>query len=203
MQLVLVFQYPVVAHAAFVLGDERLKLVALILLIGGICYRGIRTVRPGPIAVATVLIGTLVAFHFLASVSQLLRLLPVLVPSFLLVVFGATLLPGREPLVTAIGESARGPLSATMRRYTANVTRMWVIVFAALIAEALIGWWLADPVIWSWLMHIVNPMVITVLFVGEFVLRKHWFPDHPHPTFFDYLAIVRDARPARTRPVDG
>src|SRR6185436_6251882 len=39
--------------------------------------------------------------------------------------FGRTLLPGREPLVTFIARLVHGPLPAPIMRYTRNVTRAW------------------------------------------------------------------------------
>jgi uncharacterized membrane protein len=106
--------------------------------------------------------------------------------------FGATLRRGMESIVTSIGERARGPLDADMRAYTRKVTLVWTVVFFCLSLEALLLALIDRTVMWSWLVHIFNPLLITVIFLSEFAYRKQRFPHHDHPRLIDYVSIVRD-----------
>lgn len=198
MPLLLILQFPILTHCAVLLDYPSLKLLAIGLLIVGVSYNAL--VRANAIAwlIALGLLVSLLVLWQLQLIDSLLVATPILIPLMLLVVFGTTLRPGQEALVTQIGERARGPLEPEMRRYTRNVTWLWTVVFFALTLEAIFLALYANAVqnfaIWSWLINIVNPVFIGSLFVLEFIYRKRRFPDHPHPSFMDYLSIVRNAR---------
>jgi len=121
---------------------------------------------------------------------HLLYLPSVFIPLLFWWAFFSSLLPGRIPLVTQIGESARGPLSKEMRAYTRSVTVLWTIVLAIITLGAIGSpfWKLDNPWLKSSLLF--NYMVIPIVFIGEFYLRKWKFKDHNHPGLIDYLKIV-------------
>ena len=59
--------------------------------------------------------------------------------ALLAMAFGATLAPGRQPLISRLAESLRGDLPAAVARYTRQVTLAWTVFFIAiaLISSAL------------------------------------------------------------------
>ena len=194
MQFLLILQYPVTAHLAFLSGLLWLKLAALFLVVVGVQWDSLRAMQTSAIAITVVLGIALGVIAATGWINTILLVLPGVIPLALLCVFGATLMKGAEPLVTAIGEQSRGPLSPTMRRYTRTITWLWTSLFAALTIEATLAALYADLTLWSWVINIGNPIAITCLFVGEFLYRKHRFPDHDHPSFAEYFDIVRKAR---------
>ncbi|MEX2489994.1 MAG: hypothetical protein WD356_10770 [Pseudomonadales bacterium] len=194
MQFLLIFQYPLFAHTAVLMEEEQFKLLSLMLLVIGIHYRGLLAFRMSAMISTLALITGLAAVWFFGWISVLIYMLPTVIPLVLLIAFGTTLLPGRTPMVTAIALGAEGSLNAEMRHYTRSLTWLWVIVFVVLTLESVLMFLFANSVLWSWVINITNPILIGGIFVGEFVFRKIRFPDHPHPSFKDYIQIVRTAR---------
>lgn len=193
MQFLLIFQYPLSAHTAVLMGEEQFKLLSLMLLVIGIHYQGLLALRVGAIASTLALAAALAAVWFFGWISILIYLLPTVIPLLLLFTFGSTLLPGKTPMVTAIALSAEGSLSDEMQRYTRALTWLWVIVFVILAMESILMIIFAEAVLWSWVINIANPILIGGIFIAEFAFRKVRYPDHPHPSFKDYIEIVRTA----------
>lgn len=197
MQIVLVVLYPLLVHLSVLLNLPLLQALALISLVAGFTYQGLRN-RNGFLWALLLLIAALLLL--LAAINSTIYLLyvpPVALPLLLAVVFINTLLPGKEPLVTAIGEASRGPLSAEMRRYTRGVTTLWAAVFCLMVLEAFVLALAGRPQLWSWVTSILNYLLIGILFLGEFIFRKWRFPDHNHPGFVEYIKIVVHANAAK------
>ena len=123
----------------------------------------------------------------------LIRLPPLFILLLIGSVFWRSLLPGNEPLVTGIGERARGPLGPKMRQYTLRVTQFWAgfisLQFTATLYFSIFG----PEWLWVSVTSVFNYLLVGVLFVAEFYWRMHCFPDHDHPSFFNYIAIVTKA----------
>lgn len=205
MRLLLFLQYPLVNHLGAFLESDEIRLLSLALVILGIALP--RLMPSTLLLVASTLRGwlmllgswsVLLIVSYLNLIHWLYLLLPGLIPLTFGIVFGASLRTGAEPLVTRIGEQARGPLTMEMRRYTRTVTLLWTAVFMLLTLQAIVLMTLkftdqGSLVVESWLLNVVSPVCIGALFVGEFWFRKRRFPRHDHPTFWNYLAIVRRA----------
>lgn len=191
--IALIAAYPLLVHVALVFAVPRLLFIAPMLFLAGVCWQGLVN-RNKRVWLAFSLLCTGIALlEYLDLTLYLLFLPPVIIPLLLLFIFGRTLISGREPLITAIGEAARGPLSMAMRSYTRGLTQLWCLVFVAMIVWSAILPWLEQPELWSWFTNIINYGVVGVLFVGEFMLRKKLFPSHNHPGFFEYLRIIAHA----------
>lgn len=97
------------------------------------------------------------------------------------VVFGRTLLAGREPLVARIARLDRGgALPEDMVGYVRGVTWAWALLMVCLtvvsIALALYG----TPQAWSWFNNVWALILIAVLFAGEYCFRLLRFRHHAH-----------------------
>jgi uncharacterized membrane protein len=190
MQVLLVVLYPLLVHLSIVLGLPILQALALVSLAAGFCYGGLKNGNIGLWLFLVALAAVAVPLALADITLYLLYVPPVALPLLLAVVFGNTLLPGREPLVTAIGEASRGPLSAEMRSYSRHVTILWTAVFCLMAVEAFALTITGHPELWSWVTSIINYLLVGVLFLGEFLYRKKRFPDHNHPGFLEYVRIV-------------
>lgn len=185
-------QFPVLTHVGILIGNRSLSFLAFLLLTLGFCIQLIRVNRLYQIA-AMVAASSVLSYLYLRGMTDwLVYVPPIFIPLFLTFFFGATLRRGRESIVTSIGERARGPLDDDMRAYTRKVTLVWTLVFLCLSLEALLLALIDQTIIWSWLVNIFNPLLIIVIFVGEFAYRKQRFPQHDHPRFIDYFSIARD-----------
>src|SRR5579864_3068791 len=67
----------------------------------------------------------------------------------LLAIFGASLRPGREPLVTALSRRMYAVVPADMAAYTRGVTWAWCAFFAAELLTSLALFLLAPRAVWS------------------------------------------------------
>jgi uncharacterized membrane protein len=126
--------------------------------------------------------------------AQLQAALPMLANLVVCWQFGATLLPGREPLITRYTRFDMGGMPPECRPYTRALTLLWVVFlagFAAAHALALAGPWSSGVVL------AVEAGLGAALFLGEHALRNLRFPQHGRATVRRTLRAVRLAHEAR------
>jgi uncharacterized membrane protein len=107
----------------------------------------------------------------------------------LLSIFGLSLLPGREPVVTYFARMIHGAISPEVETYTRRVTWTWcgffalqVMASALLLALAPIGWW-------STFVNILNIPLIAAMMLGERVTRPLWVANPPREYLSDMLRM--------------
>jgi uncharacterized membrane protein len=108
--------------------------------------------------------------------------------------FAATLLPGREPLISRYTRFDFGHLPPDCAGYTRSLTLLWAALlagFAAAQVAALAGWWSASAVL------AVEAVLCGALFLGEHVVRGARFPHHGPATLRRTVRAVRLAHAAR------
>lgn len=194
LAITLVVAYPLLVHISLVFAIPQLMFIAPLVFLTGAFWYGLIARNLIAWVVFSALCVSILLVEYAGLTLYLLYLPPILLPLLMLFIFGRTLGAGREPLITAIGEAARGPLSQAMRRYTRRLTQLWCLVFITMIVWSAILPWLEQPELWSWFTNVINYGVVGVLFIGEFALRKKLFPTHNHPNFFEYLRIIARAR---------
>jgi len=96
---------------------------------------------------------------------------PVLINLSLLALFGRTLLPGREPLISRLSRLERGELPPELIVYTRRLTWIWTVSFAALALESVLLAAYTTLEVWSLFTNILNYAFIATLFVAEHVYR--------------------------------
>ncbi len=190
MQVALLCCYPLFVHISIVLQIPSYRIAALVLLATGILYRELKN-RSWTAWLTLLLVTALVVIasqidHWLYA----FYLPPVLIPALIASIFIRSLLPGNEPLVTAIGERARGPLTSEMRIYTKRVTLVWAIFLSITAVLGLALPFAANEQVWSIYTNFISYISVAVLFIGEFVYRRYRFKNHNHPSFREYLNIV-------------
>lgn len=117
----------------------------------------------------------------------------------LLVSFGTSLLPRREPIVTYFARKIHGPPSVEIQQYTRNVTWAWCIFFglqllgsATLIAFAPVAWW-------STFVNVLNAPMVVVMFLCERLSRPFWVVNPPLEHFADIKHMVELVKGSLTK----
>lgn len=124
------------------------------------------------IAVIVLLSSALIAIWLgYASAIALLLAPSVLANLVMFCIFGQTLLPGQEPLITRFRRLEVGHVTAAFEQYTRRLTMLWTILFAigtfVSLAAAIYG----DIELWSWIAFVLLPALTAGLFLGEHVYR--------------------------------
>jgi uncharacterized membrane protein len=134
-----------------------------------------------------VVVGAIgLAWYFSAGTSRAVFVPPLTMNLVLLWFFGRTLVPGREPLVTAIARFVRGRLDPEVAVYTRRVTWAWCAFFAvnAAVSAALAA--LAPLAVWSLYTNVLAAPLFVLMFAGEYAYRRRRFPTLQH---FSPLAV--------------
>jgi len=121
---------------------------------------------------------------------------------FLLFLFGRTLKPGREPLVTRIATHVQGELPAYMVDYTRRVTWAWCVFFAGMAVTSMLLFVLAPLPIWSVFNNLLNLPLVMAMYLGENAWRLWRYPDFPHASIATVFRAFRNFdfnRPAAGR----
>lgn len=193
MQIALLVAYPLLVFLASTQASSAIAGIALGILVVGVLYRPLRQGNRKVLLITAVMWAGSAAAVYLQISLLLMKLPAIFFPLVLLAVFAGSLLPGREAIVTSIGESARGPLSPAMRVYTRRVTQLWSTLFALMVVLGFLPFLMPHL---SQLMRAVGFVLYPLtgaVFFGEFYLRKWLFPEHDHPSFFEYIKIVTSA----------
>lgn len=184
--LILAIGYPVAVHVAVMLQRPVVGFFVLlvVLLIHLTVKQGENNRREAP-AVGGTLLGICVLFTLLAIAlhwgsTYALFLPPVAINSFLLISFGRTLLPGREPIISRLHRLITGDLPDDLRAYTRGLTWLWAGIFAGFVVESVLLALYAPLEVWSLFTNIVNYLFVAVLLVAEYVYRVWRFSNYSH-----------------------
>lgn len=174
LYLLLLPAYPIAVHIGVISGVMWPALALLLLLF----ILPLLTSYP-PILqlLAIALFAVVSAFmfpHLPPEAGKLVYAPPLLMPLFLLLLFGRSLLPGRQPLVSRIALLMHEQPSRQLLRYTRAVTIAWVLFFAAMVLEVLYLGLYASDIDWSLFTNFYNYLFIVLFFLLEFLLRR-WF----------------------------
>ncbi len=181
-------------HLAIIFDLIEFKATALGLAALGILLRKLIDLNFVSWLIFLLLISSVLMAWYVEYLNYIIYVTSVSVPLFLFLIFGNSLTKNSDPLVTAIGEAVRGPLSCEMRKYTKGVTWVWTLIFLVMTLMGVCFLIRGDINLWSLTTNFINPSCVVIFFISEFFYRVWKFPDHDHPSFLDYLLIVRDYR---------
>ncbi len=116
----------------------------------------------------------------------------VLFNSIFFVLFGSSLLPGREPLITRLASRVHGGLPKEIAAYTVGVTWLWTIYFGATIVISLLLYFLAPLKVWSFFANVLQIPMVVALFIGEYWYRITFIRDFPHASIFAGMQAMVD-----------
>lgn len=191
--LVCILAYPVLVHLSILFDQPILAGLALLALFASFIFKPLAARRPwawASLALAATASALLVRQD---ATLYVLYLPPIVFPLALLAWWAPTLRPGQTPFVTRIATAVRGPLPADYAAYTRAVTWLWVWTFAALaLAAAGFALW-AGPEAWSLLTNFINPLLIGLVFAGEYIYRRLSFRHLEHPNFIEFIRLAAKA----------
>ncbi len=190
-----VFAHLILTHT-FLTPDQRQALTYLLILtqmaivVLVILGRTTRLVYK-LIAVASVAVVAAVCFYHLTGGLILSSgVLHGLAYTALLVLFGATLRPRSEPLITYFARKIHGQLSPELLRYTRGVTWAWCIFFGLEIVTSALLFVLAPIAWWSAFINLFNMPLILALFLGEHLFRRLRFANPPREGIADIFRMA-------------
>lgn len=105
------------------------------------------------------------------SVNLLYPVPSVIVYGALMWLFGRTLAPGREALVTHMARRVHGTLPDHMAAYTRRVTWAWCLLFGAMALASLLLFAFAPLATWSLFVNLLTFPLIASMFVIEYIYR--------------------------------
>lgn len=181
-------------HVALAQQAPRAALAVMVAIVGAVLTYRIRslTARLAAMVGVGALLVLVVSAPAEVPLDWLIFLPPILINLALLIVFGRTLRPGRQPLIATIAKLERGrELPADLAAHAGRLTWVWVGFFAVMTLMALLLAIFAPLRTWSFWTNVVNPLLIVILFVGEYVYRKLRYSQYRHATPLRVLQLMR------------
>jgi len=208
LRLLLALAYPLLAHLASSRGSGVLAAVALADIAAIVLLQPLLTRRPWAWGVAALLAAGLVALAQSRYAQLPLLLVPVAFVALVAWAFARTLRAGRVPLISkivaALEHKPAAALEPRLHHYTRRLTAAWAVLLAALalanlvlallaVPNGLLASFGAVPPItvserqWSWFANLLNYGLVAGFFIGEYALRRRWFPNRPYRNFAEFL----------------
>ena len=107
--------------------------------------------------------------------------------SWLLLLFGRTLLPERQPLVTTLAIRLSGRLSAERDVYTRRVTQAWCLFCLFQLACSALLFATAPVAVWSLFVNVLDLPLLCLMFLGEYAIRRYRFRYESHASLGDSI----------------
>lgn len=108
---------------------------------------------------------------------------------FLLWLFGRTLLPGCEPLISQISRRINGELKPEVVEYTRHVTIAWCVYFVLQAIISLLLYLFTPLAAWSFFINVLNLPLLILMFVAEKTYRTMRFPNHPKTSIMKAIEV--------------
>lgn len=112
----------------------------------------------------------------------------------LLWLFGRTLSPGREALITRLARIVHGELPPEIVRHTRRVTVFWSVFFAAMALTSVLLLLMVSVDAWLFFANVLNFPLVAGAFVGEYGYRLLRFPDFAHVSLTGTIRAFRSFR---------
>ena len=110
----------------------------------------------------------------------------------LLTTFGRTLIAGRQPLCTRFAEMVHASLTPRHEVYTRQVTLAWTLFFAAMALASTLLFFLAPLTTWSVFANFLTPLLVVLMFIAEYAVRRRVLPDMRHTHILDAVRAFRN-----------
>jgi uncharacterized membrane protein len=127
------------------------------------------------------LLSALALAGFSGLAVELVSWSPALGYFLVMVAFGRTLAPGKEPLITTYTRLDKGHVFGEVRGYTRGLTVLWTVLMAALLLETVALRWFG-PASWLAPASLFNVCLMIGVFLGEHWVRRITFPHLPMPS---------------------
>ena len=152
-------------------------LAAALIWFMGRSWRG----RLGLSALILAAVGGWIAWRAAGANPALVYLLPhVGAYLFMLWLFGHTLMPGREALITRLARIVHGTLPEEVECYSRHVTTAWCVFFAGMALTSLLLFLLAPLAVWSVFANLLSLPLAVAMFLAEYLYRILRYPNFSH-----------------------
>ena len=171
--------YPLVAHMSVLAERPGVAVLVLSLLLLSSAVHTL--VTGGHLLAGSALLmaaATAATAGLLGWGGEFLYLPPLLFSAAFMMAFGMSLLSGQTPVVTRMALAMGEHDTATMRWYTRRVTAAWCLFFLGMLMLSLFLALFASPQVWSWFAYFGSYILVGTFFLGEYLLRGRWFPEH-------------------------
>jgi uncharacterized membrane protein len=119
----------------------------------------------------------------------------------LLALFGLTLRPGHEPLITGMARRLQGELPRELAVYTRRVTIAWCCFFATQLTLSVTLFCFAPLVVWSSFVNLFDIPLVVAMFAAEYLVRLCCLRNPPRHSLKMILNMVAEVgSQARPRP---
>jgi uncharacterized membrane protein len=163
-------------------------LAAVLIWVMGRSWRG----RLGLTSLSLAAVGGWIAWRAAGANPAPVYLLPhVGACLFMLWLFGHTLMPGREALITRLARRIHGTLPAEIERYTRHVTMAWCLFFAGMALTSLLLFFLAPLAVWSVFANLLNLPLVVAMFLAEYLYRILRYPNFSHTSIRSTIRAFR------------
>jgi uncharacterized membrane protein len=188
----LLVSYPLVIHLSIRAerADIAIYFIAAILLLP-LLFNVFRARRPALWMMVMAGLSLMVGYLGYRYAASMIVIPPLLIFSGLFLFFGYSLRAEGTPVITRFAELILGEVEPDVRAYTRKATMAWMIFFLVmlLISLALALW--APLTVWSWFANFMAYLLIAVMFVVEFAVRRYCLPHHVDYSFFEFLRNLR------------
>lgn len=107
---------------------------------------------------------------------------------------GASLFGSQTDPITRLARRLDPNWRPEMESYTRAVAIAWTGFFLAQCAISGILALTAPREIWSLFVNVLDLPLVVAMFVGEYIVRRRRFPDHPHVGVLGVVRALRDGR---------
>ena len=115
------------------------------------------------------------------------------------ILFGRTLLSGRQPLVTHFALLAHnGSISPAKEHYTRSVTVAWTSFFFVMASVSVLLFFFAPAAIWSVFANLLSILLIFLMFAAEHFVRLRVLPPEDQSSMADTIRGYRMSSRRRT-----
>jgi uncharacterized membrane protein len=110
------------------------------------------------------------------------------------VLFGHTLLSGREPMCSRFASVVHGSLTPAVARYTRRITAAWMLFFIAMAGVSTLLFALTSIVSWSTFANYLMLPLVAAMFIAEYGYRRLVLPGEARSGIFDGVRAYRQSR---------
>lgn len=117
--------------------------------------------------------------------------------ALLCLAFGRTLKAGSTPMITGFARTLHGTLSPALASYTRSVTWAWSTYFGGMTVASLLLFWLAPITVWSSFANLLSPVLLVLMFAGEYAVRCCLLPPADRAGPLESIRAYRRASASR------
>jgi uncharacterized membrane protein len=184
----LIISYAVLVHLAIAWHLPALEAFAVFLLALIVLWSGLWRASVFAFIALILSAAGCYALWLYAATDLMLYLPPVLMPALMLSVFGRSLRPGSEALITGVARDIRrGHMPDDLAAYTRRITWLWCGIFVAMILVHGGLALFAPREWWSWVANFGSYLALGVVFVIEHLWHRWRYSQYWHPNFVEFI----------------